>query len=160
MNISKICKIHGELKPDRIRVNVRKELVCKDCDKENARKYRQKDIIKHRKICKEWRVKNPDKRRKYDEKYKEKRKIKDKRLKQKWMKNPEYVLKVKEWAIKSRAKLSSELSDSYVKNIILDHRQVINKELHRERLKVSVPQEIIDLKRMQLKLKRAIRKKK
>lgn len=160
MNISKICKIHGELKTDRIRVNVRKELVCKDCDKENAKRYRDKDILKTRKMRNEWRMNNPEKTRKYDEKYKEKRKIKDKRLKQKWMKNPEYVLKVKEWGIKSRAKLSAELSDSYVINRILDHRQVINKELHRERLKVSVPQEIIDLKRIQLKLKREIRKKK
>ena len=41
--LKKICKTHGELTIDRIRIDTRGSLICKICDSENSKLYKNKD---------------------------------------------------------------------------------------------------------------------
>jgi hypothetical protein len=156
--IKKKCKRHGDIPIEKMRIDTRGTIVCKLCDAENAAKLRDKDNELHLKKCKEWRKKNPDKMKKYGENYKKRRKVTSKALYQRWMKDPVQKEKIGAWKKKSQHKAVKEMSDAYVRSLAKTYRVGGKKNRHYEYLKIDIPQEIIELRRMQLKINRELRK--
>ena len=156
--LKKNCKKHGELPVEKIRIDVRGTRVCKLCDAESVKKSRNSNKEVYLKKCKEWRKKNPDKMKKYEINYKPRRKETAKALYQKWRSDPVQREKIHKWNRKSGKKAIKELSDAYIKGLVKTYRRGGKKNRLYHYMKVDVPQEIIELKRMQVKLNREIRK--
>lgn len=102
------------------------------------------DKTEHYKRNKENALKNPDKIRQYKVKYYTSEKGKN-NLKQYRILNAE---KVKQWKKGQKIKSIETISDSYIKELIIQNTELSFKD---------VPQELIEIKRKQLSLKRKIK---
>lgn len=157
--LKKNCKKHGDILLEKIRVDVRGTVVCKLCDAESAQKLRDKDRPLHLKKQKEWRQKNPEKMRQYGQNYRPKRHIVARKLYKKWIKIPEQKEKMDKWRKESSKRARENLSDAYVKALIKDFKIGKNGRTEHTYLKgVPISRDVIELKKMQVKLNRYIRK--
>ena len=157
--LTKICKRHGALPIEKIRIDVRGTRVCKLCDGENTKSYKNKDPDKYRKRAIEWLHSDPERKRRYREKDKPKRRIRQSRLYAKWRKIPEKNKRMRDQSEKSRKKAIANLSDSYVSSLIKDIKRGHNTRVERVYLKnVEIPREIIEVRKLQIKINRELRK--
>lgn len=157
--LSKNCKRHGSIPIDKIRIDTRGTHVCKLCDAENGKKFRDSHKETRSKKCKEWRIKNPDKMKKCAINYKPRRKETTAALRKRWMADPVQREKIHNWQRKSGKKAIEDLSDAYIKGLVRSYRTGGKKNRFYLYMKVDVPQEIIEIKRAQVKLNRAIKRK-
>jgi hypothetical protein len=160
-SITKNCKRHGLIKSEKIRVNTRATLICKICDIENSKKSKNSDKELFLKKCKNWRKNNPEKMRQYGINYKPKRAPIAKKLRKKWLSNPEYVEKLHQWQRKSCKKAIENISDAYVSGLIKDSmirsKRFVN---NLQRIDINISKEIIELKKAHVKLIREIKRRK
>lgn len=159
--LKKICKRHGELPLSKISINARGALVCRLCGIENKNKVIQKDPDKFKKRVRDWYHSNLDRKKRYAENDKLKKRIRQKRLYQKWKKIPEKKDRMDKQAKESRDRARENLSDSYLRSLIKNFRQGGKNNLTRVYLKdVEVPPEILEIKRLAVKINREKRKRK
>lgn len=151
--IVKVCKKHGELTAKQI-YSTKKGMVCKQCNRNNVKKYVAKHPEKVREARKRWNENNPnyirdrlklrESRRRYrkEGRYKEKEDL--------WRKNN--IEKLKNCKIKYRKEASEKISDSYVRAILCrsNGKYVLNASY--------IPKELIEAKRAQIKIIRELRK--
>lgn len=138
--IKKICKVHGKLTilNSIIRVYSRYKkynfiIVCRDCSKESEQKYYKKNKEERKKAGIEWFRKNKEKVKIIRYKTRQKNKIKQ---------NEESKIKY--------INHKNQLSDRYVK-MLLSKKNVLKYK--------NVPKELVELKRITLKIKRLIKEK-
>lgn len=137
--IVKICKKHGELKENKILKHSKTgHLWCRICHNESQIKYKTKMLNKNAELYKE-------KQKKYQKKYRDKNKEKLRSKCRERCRN--WYEKNKEKVREKNKKYIQKLTDNYVKN-----------EIQRIVGKCSIPKEIIDIKRLHIKLKREIKK--
>jgi hypothetical protein len=160
--LKKICKKHGEIPSEKIRVDVRGTKICKICDAENAKKYKNKDPVAYREKYRKWFYSDRERVMRYWKNDYEKRKIRQvKAYHRTKIMNPE---KHREKELKKNEyhrKASDRLDDYYVRGLLKDCRIQVDKKRTRERLvNDDIPDEIVQLKKIQLKINRALGKRK
>jgi len=159
--IVKVCKKHGHLNISHCLIRKNKYFVCKSCEKERGKIYREKNREKIKKYEKKYAIsykqKNSHNQRKYREKNREiinsksrdryyrniqySRKIKCKSANKAYAKNPEKYKNIQKWH-------RENLSDSYIKSQIMHSTKI---------KKIYIPENFIEVKRIHIKLKRKIR---
>jgi len=158
-NVKKNCKKHGDIPLDRIRIDTRGTLICKICDNENKKNSVNKNKIEYIKKCREWRKRNPEKLKQYALNYKPKRKPTDKAIYKNKKNNPLLNKKMLEQQRKSAQKARDSLSDAYVRSQIRVYQRGGKNNQTRFYMKgIQIPQEIIELRKIQIKLNRELRK--
>jgi hypothetical protein len=161
MEIVKVCKKHGELTAKECFIVTDKRygapkssLSCKLCKKEHYKKSRKnpENVKKHNQNSLKWKKENKEKAEKDAIIYKfiNKNKL-NKQEKERRHKNPE---KYQAIIRNQKRKEIKELSDSYIKAIFTDNRNGKN-NLKRG----DIPNDLVELKRATILLKRLIKKK-
>lgn len=161
--IVKICKVHGGLTKDKIYKNKNGDkfsLKCKYCVKETGHQYQKNNREKCNKRKKEWNYKNRERLLKRIKLYRQKNIIKLRLQEKKRLeKNPERVKNnQKKYMSKPESQEKRRVADririknlanGYVKKNLIARTNLLAKD---------IPQELVELKKSQLLLKRELKK--
>lgn len=148
-DIVKICKKHGELNYIDIYINKKGWKICRICLRDNAKKHRKENKEKVSIRNKNWIAKNPNYRKNLPKDKKDILNIRQKKYYHKNNTRYKELRKTNSIKIKNRDKKNTDsLSNCYVRKLLMQRSNLI---------KNDIPLELIELKRVVIKIKRKIK---
>ncbi len=157
--LKKNCKVHGDLPIEKIRVDARGTRICRICSNEQAYKS-HKNNPNYKENQKKWYHSDIDRKKRYAENDKPKRRIRQRRYYHELkITDPEKHQYLESIRRKAARRASKNLDDSYVKRLLKTIRSGGKKNRQYQFLSgIEIPQEIVEIKKLQIKLNRELRK--
>jgi hypothetical protein len=118
-------------------------VTCIDCLQAYQKKYREANRVKRCKAQKELYRKNRENILEYQKAYRDKNREAKNQYQREYTKNPEVKAMHKKW----KEQYKNNLSDAYVRNELAHHTTLTSKD---------IPQSLVEVKRLQLQIKRMV----
>jgi hypothetical protein len=156
--LSYLCKTHGQIPIDRIRIDARGTKICRICSNLQKQNQRDRDPEGYKKKYHEWLYSDRtrvQRYRKQDQPNRQKRQVKSyHRMK---IVDPVNFKRKERLKLDNAIKYRKNLTDSYVKSQLKDFRVQHNKVLYRKSLNIEIPKELIEAKKELMRFKRKLK---